>query len=142
MIPRVEIDSTRGKPCEVIILVERQAMARIEPHLPTNLTGPSAGRPAYYQRIVHMLQSGARGATARVNTVPTPRSTIAFNRGPSVNAGLRSSMLWRRQVGLRDAVVGQHIGQSASLCSGGKGGMHASDRPLTRRAHNEDPHAE
>lgn len=65
--------------------------ALIEPHLPTNQTGPVRDDDRRgISGIIHMLQWGARWRIARPTMVRTRRSTIVSIAGPSADIGGRS----------------------------------------------------
>ena len=98
---------------------------QIEPHLPTNLTGPAAKTIGASSAASFTCFSAAHaGAIARPSMVPTRRSTIASIAGPSADIGRRSSKPGPLRQGQRDFVDRLHLDQGASLRQRRKRGEH------------------
>jgi hypothetical protein len=122
--------------------------ARIEPHLPTGLTGPDRDDDRRIIGVSSVVSFTCcnrvrDGAIARANTALTRPSTIASTAGPSADDGARSlkrspspaKMPSRcRSTRPRSKLTGVPPAE--------KGGAQSSNRPLARRPHHENPCAE
>src|SRR5450755_1707405 len=118
--------------------------ARIEPHLPTGLTGPNRDDDRrIISGIIHMLQSGARWRDCPCEYGPYTTVYNRFNRWAK-RGRWRAIFEVLAKPG-EDAVVLSLDSTSikAHRCaSGGKGGAQSSNWPLARRPHDKNPCAE
>lgn len=86
---------------------------------------------------------GRDGATARGRTALIRRSTIASTAGPSADDGARSSKLWRSSAKMPSRCRSiPHRSRLIVVPPAEKGGAQSSDRPIARRAHDQNPCAE
>jgi len=76
------------------VLAQRKQWAQIEPHLPTNNTGPARDADRrIISGIIHMLQCGARWRDCPPDYGPARRSTIVSIAGLSASDQLSPSLL-------------------------------------------------
>ena len=115
---------------------------RIEPLLPRGRRGAHrVDDRRVISGIMHMLRSGARWRDCPADTAPTRRSTIASTAG--AGRALWFEILLRAD---RHDRCDRHRGDRLAPTSrrtarqrAEKGGLRASDRPLARRAHDQNP---
>jgi transposase len=118
--------------------------ARIEPHLPTGLTGPDRHDDRrILSGIVHMLQSGARWRDCPREYGPYTTIYNRFNRW--AKRGRWCAIFEALAKPGKDAVVLSLDSTSikAHRCaSGGKGGAKSGHRPVAGRSYDKNPCAE
>lgn len=118
--------------------------ARIEPHLPTGLTGPDRDDDRrIISGIIHMLQSGARWRDCPREYGPYTTIYNRFNRW--AKRGRWCAIFEALARPGNDAVVLSLDSTSikAHRCaSGGKGGAQSGHRPVARRPYHKNPCAE
>ena len=118
--------------------------ARIEPLLPTGLTGPDrADDRRIISGIIHMLQSGARWRDCPLEFGPYTTVYNRFKVGQSADDGAQSLRRWPSpaktllrclSIRPRSKVTGAPPAE--------KGGAQSSNRPLARRPDDKNPCAE
>src|ERR1700738_564118 len=115
--------------------------ARIEPHLPTGLTGPDRDDDRrIISGIIHMLQSGARWRDCPGEYGPYTTIYNRFNRWAkrgrwcAIFQALAKPALCCRSIRPRSKLI--------VVPPAEKGGAQSSNRPLARRPHDKNPCAE
>jgi len=118
--------------------------ARIEPHLPTGLTGPGRDDD---RRILSgsftCCNPAPDGATVRANTALTPRSTIASIAGPSAADGAQSLKPWLNLAKMPWCSRStRHRSKLTGVPPVEKGGAQSGHRPVAGRSYDKNPCAE
>ena len=118
--------------------------ARIEPHLPTGLTGPERDDDRrIISGIIHMLQSGARWRDCPREYGPCTTIYNRFNRWAKRGRWCESLWCWPSRAKMPSRCPST---RPRSKLTGvppvEKGGAQSSNRPLARRPHDKNPCAE